>query len=152
MFQKVLDGYCVGFLDWSSNDMYAMDTELALIYQRKVITKTPPAMASAAVISVSDHRCKIPTSHLIGIHDPYFHLYNKLFRERIKILYEGDKFFLYGNRHLEPGKCLSILEDCYLMTKDVDGTSDNMESIRPYYQKTTPLFTSETLDDTSTES
>ena len=98
-YQKVLDDYEVVSLDWSSNDLDAIETELALIYQRRELTKTPTATASAAISSVSDRRWQTSTPRTRGIQDPSFYLPNKLFREHIKILYEEKKYFVCGNRH-----------------------------------------------------
>ena len=55
-YPKVLDGYEMGSLDFSSNDLDVIYTDLALIDQRRRLTKTPPTMASAAVIFISDHK------------------------------------------------------------------------------------------------
>ena len=40
-YRKVIYGYRVGYIDWSSKDLDAIETELTLIYQRMGLVKYP---------------------------------------------------------------------------------------------------------------
>ena len=50
-YQKVLDVYEVGYIDWSSKDLDAIETYLVLIDQLRGIIK-PPYPIVASVVSI----------------------------------------------------------------------------------------------------
>ena len=116
-YKKVLYGYEVGFIAWSSKKLDIIEIELILIYQRRDIFKSL-APIRLTVSSVSKFRRKTPTPTQRTPIKPPFLIYHNLFWGRIKTLLEDKKCCVFSNRHPKPGKYIPILESGYLITKD----------------------------------
>ena len=56
IYHKVMDGYDMGLLYWYSKNLEAIESDLVLIDQIRVLTNTQKSMASVAIRSLTDCR------------------------------------------------------------------------------------------------
>ena len=90
-YQKVLDRYKIGLLEWSSKDIDDTKMNLTIIDLCRGLVNTTPSPTRSSIISVSEYRQKNPMHPQIVKSYQSFTLPHKLSQERIKAFLEENK-------------------------------------------------------------
>ena len=113
-YKKVMDGYKVDSIDWSSKYLGPIYMERMLIDQRRGFVK-PLAQTNSTDTPTPPHRTSIEST---------LSLYHIRLWDIIKMIPEEGKCFAYINTHPNHINCLTILEGSYLITQDKEGASN----------------------------